>query len=154
MSAAGQRRSISRSRASAGSAEARIVATISSTFETATARPQRMWARSRALRSSKAVRRATTSSRKATKWTRKSRSVSCSGRPPFSASMLQPKLVCIGVKRNSWFSTTSGVASRRSSTTTRTPKRSLSSWTWAMPSILRSRASSAMRSTIVALFTW
>ena len=61
---------------------------------------------------------------------------SCSGRPPFSASMLQPKLVCSGVKRKSWFSTTSGVASRRSSTTTRTPKRSLSSWTWAMPSIL------------------
>ena len=85
---------------------------------------------------------------------RKSRRSSCSGRPPFSASMLQPKLVCSGVKRKSWFSTTSGVASRRSSMTTRTPKRSLSSWTWAMPSILLSRASSAMRSTIVALFTW
>ena len=100
------------------------------------------------------MRRATTSSRKATKWTRKSRSVSCSGRPPCSASMLQPKVVCIGVKRKSWFSTTSGVASRRSSITTRTPKRSLSSWTWAMPSIRFSRASSAMRSIIVALLTW
>ena len=63
-------------------------------------------------------------------------------------------VVCSGVKRKSWFSTTSGVASRRSSTTTRTPKRSLSSWTWAMPSIRFSRASSAIRSIIVALFTW
>ena len=71
MSAAGQARVISRSRASAGSAEARMVATTSSTLETATARPQRMWARSRALRSSKAVRRATTSSRKAMKAVRK-----------------------------------------------------------------------------------
>jgi hypothetical protein len=51
------------------------------------------------------------------------------GPPPFSASMLQPKLVCIGVKRNSWFSTTSGVASRFSSITTRTPIRSDSSAT-------------------------
>ncbi len=45
-----------------------MVATTSSTFDTATARPQRMWLRSRALRSSKAVRRATTSSRKSMKW--------------------------------------------------------------------------------------
>ncbi len=141
MSSAGQRRVISRSRASAGSAEERMVATTSSTFDTATARPQRTWLRSRALRSSKAVRRATTSSRKVMKCVRKSRSVSCSGRPPFSASMLQPKLVCIGVKRHSWFSTTSGVASRLSSITTRTPIRSDSSCTWAMPSIFFSRTS-------------
>ena len=67
MSAAGQARVISRSRASAGSAEARMVATTSSTLVTATARPQRTCARSRARRSSKAVRRATTSSRKAMK---------------------------------------------------------------------------------------
>ena len=130
------------------------MATTSSTFDTATASPQRMCARSRARRSSCAVRRATTSSRKAMNAVRKRRRSSCSGRPPFSASMLQPKLVCSGVKRKSWFSTTSGVASRRSSTTTRTPKRSLSSCTCAMPSILRSRASSAMRSTRFALLTW
>ncbi len=42
----------------------RMVATISSMLVTATARPHRIWLRSRALRSSNAVRRATTSSRK------------------------------------------------------------------------------------------
>jgi hypothetical protein len=44
-----------------------MVATTSSTFETATASPHRTWLRSRALFSSNAVRRVTTSSRKATK---------------------------------------------------------------------------------------
>ncbi len=131
-----------------------MVATTSSTLVTATARPQSTWLRSRALRSSNAVRRATTSSRNLTKAVRNARRSSCSGRPPLSASMLQPKCVCIGVKRKSWLSTTSGVASRLSSITTRTPKRSLSSWTWAMPSIFLSRASSAMRSIITDLLTW
>jgi large subunit ribosomal protein L2 len=54
-------------------------------------------------------------------------------------NLLQPNEVCIGVKRKSWFSTTSGVASRLSSITTRTPTRSDSSWTWLMPSIFFSR---------------
>jgi hypothetical protein len=90
MSWAGQRRVISRSRASAGSAEARMVATTSSTFDTATARPQRTWLRSRALRSSNAVRRATTSSRKVMKWLQEIAQGQVFGRPPFSASMLQP----------------------------------------------------------------
>ena len=127
MARAGQRRSISRARAVAGSGLARMVATTSSTFSTATARPHNTCARSRALRSSNAVRRATTSSRKSRNADRMVRNSICSGRPPFSASMLQPKWVCIAVKRNSWFSTTSGVESRFSSITTRTPKRSLSS---------------------------
>ena len=42
-------------------------------------------------------------------------SPSSRGRPPSSASMLTPKLICSWVKRYSWFSTTSGVASRFSS---------------------------------------
>ena len=67
--------------------------------------------------------------------------------------MLHPNEVCIGVNRNSWFSTTSAVASRFSSTTTRTPNRSLSSCTWAMPSIFLSRANSAIFSIIVDLLT-
>ena len=43
------------------------------------------------------------------------------------ALRVKPKYVCIDVKRNSWFKTTSAVASRFSSITTRTPFRSLSS---------------------------
>ena len=99
ISCAGHRRVISFSLASAASAEERMVATTSSTLETATAKPHKIWLRSRALRNSNATRRATTSSRKSMKFVRKERSVNCSGRPPFKASMLQPKDVCIGVKR-------------------------------------------------------
>ena len=54
---------ISAAFASAGVARALISAMISSTFDSATARPSRMWPRSRALRSSKRVRRTTTSRR-------------------------------------------------------------------------------------------
>ena len=50
-----------------------------------------------------------------------SRSASVSGRPPRIASMLAGKLACAGVCRQSWLSTTSGVASRLRSITTRTP---------------------------------
>ena len=153
MSAAGQRRVISFSRASAASAEARMVRTISSTLETATARPHRIWLRSRAFFSSNAVRRATTSSRKVMKWLRKSRSISVSGRPPFKASILHANEVCMGVKRNNWFNTTSAVASRLSSITTRTPIRSDSSATLDMPSILLSRTISAMISIMRDLLT-
>ena len=96
---AGQRRSISFSRASAASEDVRIVATTSSTLVTATARPQRICERSRALRNSKAVLRATTISLKSIKFVKNERSVNCSGLPPFKANMLQPKEVCIGVNR-------------------------------------------------------
>ena len=96
---AGHRRCISFSRASAASEEDLIVATTSSTLVTATARPQRMWERSLALRSSKAVRRATTISLKSMKLVKKDLKVNCSGLPPLSASMLHPKEVCIGVNR-------------------------------------------------------
>ena len=68
-----------------------MVVTISSIFVTATAKPHKMWLRSRAFLNSNAVRRATTSSRKSIKEVRNRRRVNCSGRPPFSANMLQPK---------------------------------------------------------------
>ena len=154
ISLAGQLRCINFSRASDASDDALIVATISSTLETVTASPQRIWLRSRAFLNSNAVLRATTSSRNAIKFVRNVRSVSCSGRPPLRASMLQPKDVCRGVNLNNWFNTTSGVASRFSSITTRTPFRSLSSCTWEIPSIFFSLTCSAIFSIIDALLTW
>ena len=68
--------------------------------------------------------------------------------------MLTPKVVCSGVKRNSWLSTISDMASRLSSMTTRTPSRSDSSRNSDMPSTRFSRTTSAMRSIIRDLFTW
>ncbi len=68
--------------------------------------------------------------------------------------MLQPKDDCMAVKRHSWFSTTSGTASRFSSMTMRMPSRSDSSRRSEMPSSRFSRTSSAIFSMSVALFTW
>ncbi len=79
--------------------------------------------------------------------------VSICGRPPLSAIILAPKLDCIAVKRQSWFSTTSGMASRLISMTMRMPSRSDSSRRSEMPSTRFSRTSSAIRSISVALFT-
>ena len=59
----------------------------------------------------------------------------------------------MGVKRNNWFNTTSAVASRLSSITTRTPIRSDSSATLEMPSIFLSRTISAMISIMRDLLT-
>ncbi len=67
--------------------------------------------------------------------------------------MLMPKLVCIWVWRNNWFSTTSGVASRLSSMTMRIPERSLSSRISEMPSINFARTNSEIRSSRVFLLT-
>ena len=58
-----QARAISAAFASGGVGAALISAMISSTLDSATARPSRMWPRSRALRSSNTVRRVTTSRR-------------------------------------------------------------------------------------------
>jgi cytochrome c-type biogenesis protein CcmH len=74
-------------------------------------------------------------------------------RPPFKASILHANEVCMGVKRNNWFSTTSAVASRFSSITTRTPIRSDSSATLETPSIRLSRTISAMISIMRDLLT-
>ena len=59
-----------RSRATCGLAEVLISSIISSMLASATVRPSRMWARARALRSSKMVRRVTTSRRWRTKASR------------------------------------------------------------------------------------
>ena len=97
--AAGQSRSIRASRASLASFEARISRITSSILATAMARPTRTWARSRALLRRNLVRRATTSSRNATKVVSRSfRFITC-GRPPSSATMLAPNEDCSGVKR-------------------------------------------------------
>jgi hypothetical protein len=79
---------------------------------------------------------------------------SVSGRPPRIASMLAGKLACAGVWRQSWFSTTSGVASRFSSMTTRTPSRFDSSRMSETPSMRLSLAASAIFSTRPFLPTW
>ena len=94
-----------------------------------------------------------TSSRNRMKHDSASRRPICFGCPSSSASTLMPKVVCNWVNRNSWFSTTSGVASRFSSMTMRMPERSLSSRISPMPSISLARTSSAIFSIRVFLFT-
>ena len=153
-SLAGQRRLISSSRAEFGSLAWRMMRITSSICATAMARPTSTWARSRALASRNLVRRVTTSSRKATKAASMSLSFIVSGRPPFSATTLAPNEVCSAEKRQSWLSTTSAMASRFSSITTRMPSRSLSSRMSAMPSMRLSCTISAIFSIIVALLTW
>ena len=83
----------------------------------------------------------------------KSRRVSVSGRPPRIASILAGKLDWAGLWRQSWLSTTSTVASRFSSITTRMPWRFDSSRMSEMPSIRLSFAASAIFSTRPALPT-
>ena len=153
-SAAGQSRDMSSVRAAAGSGLARMTRMTSSILATAMARPTRRWARSRALASSKRERRRMTSSRKAMNAISASLRPKSRGRPPSSASMFTPKLTCMLVWRKSWLSTTSAVASRLSSITTRMPERSDSSRISPIPSIVLARTSSPMRSSRAALFTW
>ena len=101
MSRAGHTRSISAVRAVAESGEVRMRRITSSMLATAIARPTWICALSRALVSRYLVRRVTTSSRKSRNARSMSVSVSISGRPPFSAIMLAPKLDCRAVKRQS-----------------------------------------------------
>ncbi|MNN25312.1 hypothetical protein D3C81_1387820 [compost metagenome] len=97
MSPTGQALACSRSRASAGSADERMMWMTSSILATATARPTRTWPRSRALASSNLTRRTTTSSRNSRKSSSSLRRPICSGRPWFSASMLTPNELCSAV---------------------------------------------------------
>ena len=107
----------------------------SSMLASATARPSSTWARSRARRSSKTVRRVTTSRR----WRRKASSISRSdiscGWPSSSATMLMPNTVSIGVCAYRLLSTISATSPRLSSITTRMPSLSDSSRSSEMPSI-------------------
>ncbi len=99
MSPTGQSRPTSRSRASAGSFDERMMTITSSMLTTAMARPTSTWPRSRALPSSNLVRRTTTSSRKSTKIVIMSRRFISTGRPRSSASALTPNEDCRAVKR-------------------------------------------------------
>ncbi len=140
--------------ASAGEG-ARLMSSItSSTLDSATARPSRMWPRSRAFFSSNAVRRVTTSRRWPTKASIISLRLSSRGWLSTSATMFMPKLSCSCVCLNRLLSTTSGSSPRFSSITTRMPSLSDSSRMSEMPSIFFSVTSSAMRSSSAFLFTW
>jgi hypothetical protein len=124
-----------------------MMRTTSSRLVTAITRPSKICARSRALFSSNLVRRVMTSSRKVMKEVMMSLRPSTSGRPPRIASMLAGKDDCAGVLRQIWFSTTSGVASRLRSMTTRTPSRLDLSRMSLTPSMRLSLAASAIFST-------
>jgi hypothetical protein len=153
VSPAGQSRPINCSLASCGVGAWRMTRITSSMLATAIARPTNTWARVRDFISRCFVRRVTTSSRKAMNACRKSLRFNCSGRPPLSATMFAPNVTCRSVKRQSWFNTTSGTASRFSSMTTRMPSRLVSSQTSAMPSIFLSRIRSPSFSIITFLLT-
>ncbi len=148
------RRPVSFCLASAGEGEALIRAMISSTLDRATASPSRMWARSRALRSSNTVRRVTTSRRCRRKASSSSLMLSSFGWPSTRATMFMPKWSCICVSLYRLLRTTSGNSPRLSSITTRMPDLSDSSRISAMPSSFFSRTSSPMRISRLALFTW
>ena len=108
--------------ASGGVAAALISAMISSTLDSATARPSRMCPRSRALRSSNTVRRVTTSRRCSRKNSSNCLRLSRRGWPSTSATMFMPKLSCSCVSLNRLFRTMSGTSPRFSSMTTRMPR--------------------------------
>ncbi len=108
-------------RASSGSFEARIRLTTRSMRSCATSKPSTMWRRARALRSSKRLRRVTTSRRCEMNRSSSSLRVSVRGWPASMASITAPKVVSIGVVANRLLSTTPAMASRLSSTTMRMP---------------------------------
>ena len=93
----GQLRASSAAFASAGDAEALIVAMTSSMFASAIANPSSTWPRSRALRSSYTVRRVTTSRRCRRNASSISFKLSSRGCPSTNATMLMPNTVSIGV---------------------------------------------------------
>ncbi len=134
---------------------ARLMRSITtSTLDSATARPSRMWPRSRAFFSSNTVRRVTTSRRWPTNASIMSFRFSRRGWLSTSATMFMPKLSCSWVCLNRLLSTTSGSSPRFNSTTTRMPSLSDSSRMSEMPSIFFSVTSSAMRSSSDFLLTW
>ncbi len=147
------KRARSCSPASSVFAAARMIAMTASMLSTQIFSPSRMCSRSSALPRSNRVRRVMTLWRWSTKRCSSSLRFITFGTPSASASMMAPKVVCIGVCLNRLFSTTSGTASRFSSITTRIPSRSDSSRRSPIPSIFFSRTSSAMSSTRRALLT-
>ena len=118
------------------------------------AKPSRMWARASAVRSSKAVRRRTTSRRKSRNSSQTSRRFSTRGRCSTMASMMIPKVSWSWVCLYRLFSSTWADSPFFTSTTMRMPRRSLSSRMSVMPSTRFSWCSSAIFLMRVALFTW
>ena len=142
------------SRARPRFAEALIVAIISSILARATVKPSSKWPRTRALLSSKIVRRVTTSWRWRTKAAINWRKVNSFGWPLSSATILILKLDSSGVCKNKLLTITSAVSPRRKSIAIRIPSLSDSSRISVIPSIFLSRTSSAIRSISLALLVW
>ena len=137
----------------AASAAAVIMAITCCRSARALIRPSTTSSRSSQRLSAWRVRRIRVSSRYSRNCSSNWRKVNCSGWPWTRASRIAPKLLCRAVRRCSSASTFSGSASRRSSTTTRMPSRSLSSRMSAMPPILPSFTCSASFSIQPALLS-
>ena len=141
-------------RASVGFVESLINLITASKWSSAIFSPSRIWARASAFRRSCSVRRRTTSRLNSIKCSTTSSSVSTCGRPATIASVMMPKDVCSCVCLKRLFRTTAGTSPRLSSMTIRMPDRSDSSRKSAIPSIVFSRASSAIFSSSRALLIW
>ncbi len=126
----------------------------SSRLPTATDSPNKVCARLRALFKSKMVRRRITSARNSMNASNTPRTLNSIGRPRFSAIIFTGKFVCISVYWNKWFKTTSAIASRFNSITTRKPSLDDSSRISEIPSMRFSLLSSAILIINCALFTW
>ncbi len=134
---------------------ARISAITASIWSMAFSSADRMWARSRALRSRNCVRRTMTSIWWVTQYRISWSSRSVRGTPSTRASMFAPKVSCSWVCLYRLFSTTLATASRLSTITSRWPVRPLdSSRTSAMPLIRPSLTSSAIFSARLSGLTW
>ncbi len=127
---------------------------IGSIFARAIAKPSRIWARSRAFRSSNTVRRVTTSRRCSIKASKVSFRLKTLGWPLSNATILIPNTVCNCVLAYKWLSSTSADSLRLTSTTIRIPSLSDSSRSAEIPSIRFSLTSSAIFSIKRALLTW
>ena len=147
------KRFIKASIASCGVFEARIILTTSSILSLAMISPSKICALSCAFLRSYFVRLITTSWRCSTKHLIQSFSVNTFGRPCTKAMQLTAKLVCKAVILNNLLSTTLALASLFTSTTMRNPSRSLSSFTFEIPSILCSFTRSAILLMSSALLT-
>ena len=143
----------SRALASSTLWDSRMVWMTSSMMSMALSRPSRMWARLRALSSSKRVRRTTTSWRKSTKHLMISLRERVRGRPPTRATLLIAKLDCRAVYLKSVLRTTLALASFLTRNSMRMPSRLVSSLISAMPSIFLSSTISPMRLIISLLLT-
>ena len=135
--------------------DSRIIEIISSIWSSAILKPSKICARSFAFFKLYSVRRRTTVFWCSKYSTSASFKLINLGRPFTRAIIFTPNDVCNGVCLYKLFKITFALASLRTSITTLTPVRKLvSSRRSVIPSILFSRANSAIFSIILALFTW